>query len=700
MNYKKLLAGVMTASMILSTGTAPSFAKAKKKAPVKITLNKKAMTIKKGKTFRLKLNGTKTIAKASVSNKKIVKLTPVKKKKKVVKNQWIVKGLKAGKTKVTVKAGKRKYVCKVTVIDKKTKKKTSVKKPTQSSSKTNDSTKQKSTTPNSHTAQANNTQTQEQSTASKPSDETAQKQAQNTVPTSSDETTQSANTQTQEQNTVSKPSEETAQKQTQNTVATPSHETTQSANTQTQVENTASTSSDETAQTSSSQPTDTKSEQTPQTPTKTDNTRIFFSDETLDAMAGDTSGIYGVTINVLSNTYSKSDVVFKSSNPEIATVDQTGKVTPKKQGSADIIASVGPHSATETIKVHDVTMTKPELPYKVNLYYTYNYNKIASTIEITDITEKDKSYGFNGYINETIDIKGKVTYVDKDVISFPNDDLSVGVFDENNKDASETFWKGDHSIFYKPEGSTFEFSTTRQLGQDKTYNLKFLPSSEYYYLTNKSDVDNTVLSKDYDGEFDAYTDCTVNIGMYYHFASTYYKRSDLTYSSSDESIATIDSYGNMTGKSVGKVDITVSVGSHKLVLHYFVHGWNAETPQTPFKVNMTGYKNPEPPATATTSVDNSLTVTHISFKHSYVSDKVIYKTMYIEGILDHETSKSDYYVIPLKIYDDSNHLLTGYSERVNPISDDGKTFKGSIGFGFTRDKNYRIEFGDSSAQTS
>lgn len=605
MNYKKLLAGVMTASMILSTGTAPSFAKAKKKTPVKITLNKKAMTIKKGKTFRLKLNGTKTIAKASVSNKKIVKLTPVKKKKKVIKNQWIVKGLKAGKTKVTVKAGKRKYVCKVTVIDKKAKKKTSVKKPTQSSSKTNTSTKQQSKTSDSHTAQA-----------------------------------------------------------------------------------------------SSSQPTDTKSEQTPQTPTKTDNTRIFFSDETLDAMAGDTSGIYGVTINVLSNTYSKSDVVFKSSNPEIATVDQTGKVTPKKQGSADIIASVGPHSATETINVHDVTITKPELPYKVNLYYTYNYNKIATTIEITDITEKDKSYGFDGYINETIDIKGKVTYVDKDITSTSSDDLSVGVFDENNKDASETFWNGNRSIFYKPEGSTFEFSTTRQLKQDKSYNLKFLPNSEYYYLINKTDVDNTVLSKDYDGEFDAYTDCTVNIGMYYHFASTYYKRSDLTYSSSDESIATIDSCGNMTGKSVGKVDITVSVGSHKLVLHYFVHGWNAETPQTPFKVNITGYKNPEPPATTITSTDNTLTVTHISFKHSSVSGKVIDKTMYIEGTLDHETSKSDYYIIPLKIYDDSDHLLTSYSGRVNPISDDGKTFKGWISFGFTQDKNYRIEFSDSSAQTS
>lgn len=598
MNYKKLLAGVMTASMILSTGTAPSFAKAKKKTPVKITLNKKAMTIKKEKTFRLKLNGTKTIAKASVSNKKIVKLTPVKKKKKVIKNQWIVKGLKAGKTKVTVKAGKRKYVCKVTVIDKKAKKKTSVKKPTQSSSKTNTSTKQQSKTSDSHTAQA-----------------------------------------------------------------------------------------------SSSQPTDTKSVQTPQTTTKTDNTRIFFSDETLDLMAGDTSGL---TINVLSNTYSKSDVVFKSSNPEIATVDQTGIVTAKKQGSANIIASVGPHSATETIKVHDATITKPELPYKVNLYYTYNYNKIARTIEITDITEKDKSYMFDGYINETIDIKGKVTYVDKDITSASNDDLSVGVFDENNKDASENFWSGD----YYSMGSTFEFSITSHLKQDKTYNLKFLPRWEYYYLTNKSDVDDTVLSKNYDGEFSACTDCTFNIGMYYYFASTYYKISDLTYSSSDESIATIDSYGNMTGKSVGKVDITVSVGSHKLVLHYFVHGWNEKTPQTPFKVNMTGYKNPEPPATTTTSTDNTLTVTHISFKYSSVLNNVMDKTMYIEGTLDHEASKSDYYIIPLKIYDDSDHLLASYSITVNPVSDDGKTFKGSIDLRLTQDKNYRIEFGDSSAQTS
>lgn len=127
MNFKKLIASVMTASMVMSTGSTMSFAKTKKKAQAKVTLNKKAMKLKKGKKFTLKLTGSKASGKASVSNKKIVKLTAVKKKKKIVKNQWIITALKVGKAKITVKANKKKYICNVTVTEEKVKSKTKAK---------------------------------------------------------------------------------------------------------------------------------------------------------------------------------------------------------------------------------------------------------------------------------------------------------------------------------------------------------------------------------------------------------------------------------------------------------------------------------------------------------------------------------------------------------------------------------------------
>ena len=72
-----------------------------------IKLNKKSITVKVGKTYKLKLKGTKKSAKWSSANKAIAK----------VSKKGVVTGVKAGKTKITAKLGKKKYTCKVTVQD-------------------------------------------------------------------------------------------------------------------------------------------------------------------------------------------------------------------------------------------------------------------------------------------------------------------------------------------------------------------------------------------------------------------------------------------------------------------------------------------------------------------------------------------------------------------------------------------------------
>lgn len=119
---KKLLS-VFLACMLVFTQV--NGINAKKKGKInKIRLNVTKITIRAKKSFTLKLTGTKKSAKVINSKKKIVtvkqkyKTVRKKKKKKKVKllNQFVVKGKKAGKAKVTLKVGKKKYTCSVKVL--------------------------------------------------------------------------------------------------------------------------------------------------------------------------------------------------------------------------------------------------------------------------------------------------------------------------------------------------------------------------------------------------------------------------------------------------------------------------------------------------------------------------------------------------------------------------------------------------------
>lgn len=80
-------------------------------------LNKSSLTLTKGKTYTLKMKGSKKKVTWKVKGKKIVKLS--NKKKSSVK----IKAVKAGKTTVTAKIGKKTYKCKVIVVNPVTKKK-------------------------------------------------------------------------------------------------------------------------------------------------------------------------------------------------------------------------------------------------------------------------------------------------------------------------------------------------------------------------------------------------------------------------------------------------------------------------------------------------------------------------------------------------------------------------------------------------
>lgn len=78
-------------------------------AAAKVKINKKSVTLTKGKSVTLKIKGTKKKAKWTSSNKKVAS---VNKKGKVTAK-------KKGTAKITAKIGKKKYVCKVKVVNSK-----------------------------------------------------------------------------------------------------------------------------------------------------------------------------------------------------------------------------------------------------------------------------------------------------------------------------------------------------------------------------------------------------------------------------------------------------------------------------------------------------------------------------------------------------------------------------------------------------
>lgn len=109
---KKKISVIITIILCFSLISVPNvfsrvYAKNQKPA-----LNKKKIEIKVGKTKTIKLKNAPKKVKWKVTNKKVVKIV----KKSGRKNNKIkIKGLKAGKTKITARCNNKKYVIRVTV---------------------------------------------------------------------------------------------------------------------------------------------------------------------------------------------------------------------------------------------------------------------------------------------------------------------------------------------------------------------------------------------------------------------------------------------------------------------------------------------------------------------------------------------------------------------------------------------------------
>lgn len=397
MKLKKLFAGVLTASMILNGGMTVSFAK--KKSVSKITLNKKKVKLKKGKKFTLKLKGTKKSAKASVSNKKIIKLFAVKKSKKKVKNQWIVKALKAGKAKITVKTGKHKYVCKVTVLD--------INKTMNSYTA---SASQDSDVANNAIAAINSLPSAEYLTLN---DEGRVQQAQNSYDSLTANQKQYVDTETVTKlnNCINKMNELKQQQAQQQVI--------ESANT---------------------------------------NTKLFFTDtiKSVDMMPGDTEKL---SYSLSSSYYHDSDVKFTSSNSQVATVDSSGTVTGVGKGTAIITVAVGSLSDQYTVNVHDISITFPQLPKSLN---DFSISERQINCEIDSLSIEKYFYEPNEF-SVRLNYTGKKLYdstnsndycrIDYKLYNENNVVVDSGSIFSNNVNAGESFSGYTYLGSTLPEGS-------------------------------------------------------------------------------------------------------------------------------------------------------------------------------------------------------------------------------------------------------
>ena len=137
MKQRKIVSFSLIFALILGMLIAPNQADAKKKK--KVALNKTKLTLTVGKSYKLKLK----------NNKKKIKWFSSKKKVATVSKTGKVKAKRAGTARITAKVGKKKYVCKVTVKNKKkttkTTKTTTTKKPAVTKAPANNTTTTKAT---------------------------------------------------------------------------------------------------------------------------------------------------------------------------------------------------------------------------------------------------------------------------------------------------------------------------------------------------------------------------------------------------------------------------------------------------------------------------------------------------------------------------------------------------------------------------
>ena len=241
---------------------------------------------------------------------------------------------------------------------------------------------------------------------------------------------------------------------------------------------------------------------------------VAFGTDDAPAVTPETAatGESAATDEKLAKAASKLTVAWTSSDESVATVDATGMVVAVSAGEADITASVTDSEMSAvckvTVKVAAKDITVPDsLDVKLN---DCNETSIEATVSPADATDVEVKYASTDEAVATVDKDGKVQ-----ILQPGECDIATTLTQEGKKVVEK---KTHIKAFYEVEGITLDKTEgILTAGNTVTLNATVLP---------KEIADETIV----------------------------------TWTSSDEKVATVDENGKVTAIAAGEATITANAG--------------------------------------------------------------------------------------------------------------------------------------------
>ena len=174
-------------------------------------------------------------------------------------------------------------------------------------------------------------------------------------------------------------------------------------------------------------------------------------------------GSYTLKLTIPSRFTDKT-VTWKSSNPDIVTVDKNGKITAKKVGSAEVTATVEGESVTVKVTVKEKTEEKDVEVTKIGVSGDKEMNvgdsqKLKLTVKPSNATNKDVKWESSDTSIATVDKNGKVKALKEGKVTITatakdgskeSDSITITI-----TSVYEITFTGEHMA----EGSSTDFST-------------------------------------------------------------------------------------------------------------------------------------------------------------------------------------------------------------------------------------------------
>ena len=214
-----------------------------------------------------------------------------------------------------------------------------------------------------------------------------------------------------------------------------------------------------------------------------------------------------LTATVLPEDATNQNVTWKSDKPEIATVDANGKVTGVKAGEATITVTTEDGGKTATCKV---TVSDTE-------------------IKVTGVTLNKTALTLNIGANETLSATVAPADATNKKVTWKSSDAAVATVDTNGKVTAVKAGEATITVTTEDGGKTATCKVTVKPNLVSEITLAALA----IYVGESKAVTATVKPDDATNK-------------------------ELTWKSSDESIATVDNTGKVTGKKIGTATITAT----------------------------------------------------------------------------------------------------------------------------------------------